>query len=144
MDRVHDVGPAGDAADGKPAAEPLCGGDQVGNYAEVLRGEHCAGTGHARLHLVSDEDDPVLFAVLGQAGKKAITWDDHACLALYRLDEHAGDPVCSDLLVHRVDRQVRTSITTQLRWRPCDAAVGIAEGNAVDLRGKGTETRLVR
>ncbi len=62
----------------------------VGLHAVVLDGPHLPGTPDARLHLVGDEQDPVLVADVAQLGEPLRRWDDVAALALNRLDDDRG------------------------------------------------------
>ena len=144
MNGIHDVGPPGDATDRKTTAKPLRRRDKVRHDPEVLAREHLAGPCHAGLHLVGHKDDPVLLAVVRQAGKESLPRDDHTAFALHRLDEHARDPIAADLLVHRGDGQVRARLPTVLGRRAGGTAVGVAERLTVDLRRERAEARLVR
>ena len=54
-------------ANGKPRRDALGHADDVGLDAVVLDGEHLAGAAEAALHLVGDEQDPVLPAALDDA-----------------------------------------------------------------------------
>ena len=65
--RVHDRGAADDARERKAGGDRLGHRDQVGLDAEVLHGEDAARAAEAGLHLVGDQDDPVLVADRAQA-----------------------------------------------------------------------------
>ena len=128
---------------GRPPPRPLAVVTRSGTTPKCSQENNFAGPCHAGLHLVGDEDDPVLLAVLREAREEPVAGDDHPALALHRLDEQARDAVGSDLLVHRGDRQVRAGLAAPLGRRAGRATVGVAEGHAVDLGGKRPEARLV-
>ena len=65
--RVHDLGGADHARERQPGGDRLRDGHQVGLDAVVLHREHAPGAPEAGLHLVGDEDDPVLVADPAQA-----------------------------------------------------------------------------
>ena len=68
--------------------------------------------------------------------------DDESALALDRLDEHAGDVLLADLLMHLVDRVRQRLLGAALgAARP---AVGVRHREAVDLRRERCEPLLVR
>ena len=70
--RVHDLGAPRHGGERQPAGDALGGGDQVGDDALVLAGEHRAGAGEPGLHLVGDEHDALLGGVRGKAGQEAL------------------------------------------------------------------------
>ena len=114
MDGVHDVGPSRDTTDGEAATETLCRRDQVGDDPEMLAGEHLARPGHAGLHLVGDEDDPVLLAVLRQAGKKTFAGMITPPSPCTGSTSTQAMRLPADLLVHRRDRQIRAGLAASL------------------------------
>ena len=60
--RVHDLGPAEHARERQAAGDRLGDRDQVGLDVVVLDREELAGAAEAGLHLVDDQDDPVVVA----------------------------------------------------------------------------------
>ncbi|CAI7973659.1 hypothetical protein FRAHR75_100066 [Frankia sp. Hr75.2] len=107
----------------------------------MLAGEHVAGAGEARLHLVGDEHDPGLRAELGQSGQEAGAGDDEAALALDRFDDERGDVLRADLRgdrLHHLGRGLFAACGGAAR-----PAVGVGHRHPVDLRGERPEVVLV-
>src|SRR3954447_13676463 len=88
---VHDLR-TGDCRRYRHSARDSFGqSDYVGNKVEVLAREHAAGTAHARLHLVGDQQDVVPVREFLEFVEELL-WRDHvAAFALYRLDEDRRD-----------------------------------------------------
>ena len=97
---------------------------------------------HAALDLVGDEHDAVLGAEVGQPLEEAGRRDDEPAFALDRLDQHAGDVLLADVLVHLVERVRERLLRAALRAaRP---PVRVGHRQAVDLRRERPEALLVR
>ena len=77
------------------AGQRLADQGQVGLDALVLLGQQLAGAAEAGLDLVEDQDDVVAGAELARGAQIAGRRDDHARLALDRLDQE-GDGVGAD------------------------------------------------
>ena len=95
------------------------------------------GAPEAGLHLVDDEDDPVLVAdpphALHELGRR----DDEAALAEDRLHHDRGHALGGDLGHERALERLQRRLDV-------DPAVGVRKRDAVDLRGERAEARLVR
>ena len=61
---VHDLGPRDHRAQRQSARDALRGGENVGRDAKMLGRPHLAGSSHAALHFVEDQQDAV---TIGQA-----------------------------------------------------------------------------
>ena len=71
LDRIHDLGAAGDRREREAARDALGARDQVGHDAVVLDRVPGAGAADAGLDLVGDEDDAVLGAELARAARSS-------------------------------------------------------------------------
>ena len=85
------------AGERKAGRDRLGDGHQVGLDAVVLDREHLPGAAEAGLHLVDDEDDPVLVADPAQPAHELLGRDDEAALALHGLDDDRRDLLGGDL-----------------------------------------------
>ena len=77
-------------AQGHPRGKALGEHHHVGDHAEVLGGEHPAGSSHPGLHLVEDQQDPVLVADAPQRRQKIRQRQQVSALAQDRLHDHRG------------------------------------------------------
>ena len=77
-------------ADGKAAAEPLGGGNDVGLDAGPFMGEQTPGTAHAGLHLVEQQHDALLVGKRTEILQEAPRDLTHAAFAHDRLDQNSG------------------------------------------------------
>ena len=111
--------------------------EKVGLDVEVLHGEHPAGSPEPRLHLVGDEDDPVLVADRAQAGDELDGRREKASLALLRLEDDRRDVVGRDMRREHPPQ----SRERRLAVRP---PVSVGERSAIYLRRERSEPRLVR
>ena len=78
------------APSGKPPPMPLATAMMSGVIAGALIGEQLAGAADAGLHLVEDQQQPVLVAELAQALEELRRDHPHAAFALDRLDQDRG------------------------------------------------------
>ena len=90
---VHDRGPADDPGERETAADRLRKHEEVGLDVEVLHREHPPGPSKPRLHLVGDEDDPVLVTDPPQSGDELGGRGEEAPLPLLWLEDDRGDVV---------------------------------------------------
>src|SRR5579862_3691391 len=126
-DRVHDLRAARDRRERQPASDRLAGDEQIGLDAEVFDRPDRAGASTAGLHLVGDEQDPVLVEKGAKAFEEAPGHRDEPALALDRFEhgtrDRLGIHASLEEVLQRVDRVVVRH-----------AAIGIRRGGAVDLR----------
>jgi len=103
------------------------GADDVRLDAPVLDGPHLAGSPHARLHLVHDQQDTVLVTDVPQAWKKALRRDDVPPLPLDGLHDNGGDLLWRQGLgEHRVFEVVDDGVAAvPIAWARQDGPVGI-------------------
>ena len=71
--------------DGQTAAQPLGQGDEIRLQAELLAGQESAGTAHAGLYFVHNNQNIVGVAVVGNALHIVGVQRNHAAFALYQL-----------------------------------------------------------
>ena len=117
----------GDEAGGQreqAAAQPLADQQHVGRDPFLLAGEQPPGSAEPRLDLVEDQRDPVAAAERARPGEVARGRNDHAALALDRLEEQ------------RRDRAGRAA-------QPGLQRVSVAEGYVVDAGRQRTEALRV-
>ena len=84
------------ARERQPARDRLGDRHQVRLDAVVLHREELARAAEAGLHLVGDQDDPVLVADPAEAVDELGRSDDEAALALHRLEDDRGDLLGGD------------------------------------------------
>ena len=75
------------------AAQCLAEHVDVGHHALVVAGEGAAGPSQTRLDLVGDHEHAALAADRPHVAQEAFRRDDHATLALDRLEQHRDGPV---------------------------------------------------
>ena len=100
---AHQLGPARHRRQGQAARDALGHGHQVRDDAVVLACEPRARTAKSRLHLIGDEEDPVVAAPGGQGGQEAGRGHHKAALALHRLDQDARHVARAHLLFDQLD-----------------------------------------
>jgi hypothetical protein len=139
--RIHQVGATGDRADREPATERLRARHDVGLHALLDDREPRARTPHPRLDLVGDEDDPIRVTEIGDPLDEPGGRHDEPALALDRLEDHRGDVVLPDVLVHLVERVGERFVGAPVgpAWPP----VRVGERQAVDLGGERAHPLLV-
>ncbi len=128
---------------GKPAAQGLGGGHDVGLDAPVLHGEPLAGPAHAGLDLVGDEEDAVLFADPLDLAHVLRRRDDEAALALHRLGDDRGHLLGVDLLGEGLLQQTCALAAAARVGQGQRAAVAVGVRDAVDLGRVRPEAHLV-
>ena len=104
----------------------------------MVDGEPLAGAGESGLDLIGDEDDVVVAAPLRNRRQEPFRGDDEASLALNRLDDHAGEVFCADLLLDGFDCAVGGFLARQA------VAKRVGARHPVDVRSEGAEFGLVR
>ena len=88
---VHHLAPRDDARQRQPVADALGEGEHVGRDAVgLVAPEVLAGAAPAGLHLVGDEQDPVLVEHLLHRAEEAVGRDGEPAHALDRLGDQAG------------------------------------------------------
>jgi len=90
---VHQVGTSHTRPHRDARGDALRQRDDVRLEAVVVAREHPPRAPHARLHLVDDEEDPVLVADAAQAVEELARRGDVAALALHGLDDDGRDLV---------------------------------------------------
>ena len=100
-DGIDDLGTAGDAGEGKSAAQGLARHDEVGLDSEMLDRPDRTGTTDSGLHLVGDVEDAVLAAERTQPLEELARHRDEATLALHRLEHDTRDESGSTSALNR-------------------------------------------
>ncbi len=77
-------------AQGKPAADPLGDGHDVGCDPRILMRKKAPRAAHAALNFVCDQKQTVLIAKRTQPFQKGVLSRNDTTLALYRLDQDGG------------------------------------------------------
>ncbi len=88
------------------AAERFREAEDVGRDAPLFAREHRARAAHARLHFVEDQERAELVAERADGGEILVVRNDHAALALDRLEQHGADVLARRAARgHRVDER---------------------------------------
>ncbi len=96
-----------------PPVKRLADGDDVGNDAGLLAGEHGSGASEAGEDLVEDQQQIVAVGEFAQAAQHGRVVEQHAARALHqRLDDDAGDLAGMALEHLRQRRRARV-----VRWQ---------------------------
>ncbi len=134
---VHDRRATDHTRKRKAAGDRLGDDQQVGLDVEVLHREHAARPAESRLHLVGDEDDPVLVTEASQPADELGRRRNEATFALLRLEHDRGDVIGRNVgREHPLERGERRL--------GIGAAVGVRIRRPVDLRRERAEALLVR
>ena len=102
----------------------------------MFAGEHLAGPAVAGLHLVGDQENPVLVAELAQARHKGSRRHDVAALAQHRLDDEGGDVLGRDTRVEHLRDEIKDVVQRRLVARPRGIPVRVRIGHVVDAGEK--------
>jgi hypothetical protein len=144
-ERVEEVGAPGDGSDGIARPERLRGHEQVGRHARVLDREHAAGARHARLDLVSDEQDVVTLADRGDALQEARRRHDEPALALDGLDDDRGDVLGREVRLERLFEEPHVQLRERFLIAPRhERPVRIRIRQVRDARHGGAHERQAR
>jgi hypothetical protein len=134
--RVHDLGASDHAGKRQAGGDRLRDVTRSGSTPSA-RCPTSARACEAGLHLVDDEDDPVLVADRAHAADELRRRDDETALALNRLEHDRGDVLGRDLRHERPLQRLQ-------RFGGARPAVLVRERHTVDLRRERPEARLVR
>ena len=102
----------------------------------MLDAEHFSRAREAGLHLVGDEQDPVLVAHPAQPGQQLVRRLVEPALALDRFDDDRGD-------TRRLDVGAKQKLQRAKTILDADAVMLDGEGEVVDFRRKRPEAALV-
>src|SRR5260221_5762476 len=138
--RVHNLSATRDRRNGPGSAERFGHGYQVRLDAEMLACKPFPGARKARLHFVSDEENPVFAADFLQKCKVVFRRNDESTFAQDGLGNDRGHRLRRDVAFERVLKMMRKC----LRRRAFLAAIGVGEGDAINVAGKWLKARLVR
>ena len=86
---IHDFRARDHRAQRQPARDAFRGSEDVGRDAKMLGGPHLAGTAHAALHFVEDQQDAVTIGQAPQLFEENLRRNQIAAFALDRLDDDA-------------------------------------------------------
>ena len=122
---------------GRPPAIDFATIIEIRLDVEVLHREHPPGAPEPGLHLVRDEDDPVLVADPAQTLDELRRRRQEPALALLRLEHDRGDVIAPR-------RESRTSARARRARSSRRAAIRVRVRRPVDLGRERPEARLVR
>src|SRR5579883_1996348 len=137
---VHDFGAARDGSDRHAAAERLGHGNEVRFDAEMLGGKPAAGARETGLDFIGDEKNAVLAADVLENGEIAARRNDEAAFAEDRL----GDDGSDGFRRYGALEGVLEMVSEGFGSRAGSAAVGIGEGDAIDIAGERLEAGFIR
>src|SRR6266478_1297675 len=137
---VHDFGAAGDGGDGHASSQGFRHGDHVRLDAEMFGGEPFAGAGETGLHFVGDEENAVLAADILQELEIIARGNDEAAFAENGFGDYGGDGFRSDGTLEGVFEIMGEGFGGGAFF----GAVGIGEGNPIDVAGEGLEAGFIR
>eukprot|EP01137_Pigoraptor_chileana_P005786 Opistho-2@49321 len=139
----HDVLACDNGRQRKPGCKALCHDENVGDDVVVLDGKHLARAAEARLHLIGDKENAILFADLLDAREKVGRRVDIATLSKHGLNHGTRSLLRGALLVQKKLKLLHTIVRHLRAGEAIGQLAGVGEGRHVHARHQWPKARAV-